>query len=75
MEEQQLKPCPFCGGVARIQAEYNVTKKAWYTQVKCVICYASSLVIKTQDDPNKQPDVFKKVSHVWNQRYIDIESL
>ena len=66
---EELKPCPFCGGEARIEIEYNETKKAWYTQAKCKTCFSKSLVIKTLDDPNKHPDVFNMIRRIWNKRY------
>lgn len=55
MEEQQLKPCPFCGGKAELgEAEYART----FFYAFCTSCFASIQSCKTTDEAIKQ----------WNTR-------
>lgn len=74
MNDEQLKPCPFCGGEASIgtikyDAEF-VAKQNWnqdvFYFVSCVLCSASTQQVtgaKTEADAASK----------WNRRYEDTE--
>lgn len=40
-EDFVIKPCPFCGGEARLEAYRNQRTQEWFIVVKCMTCRAS----------------------------------
>lgn len=67
MENIELKPCPFCGGMADFEKDYFCTKS--YFWVKCTECGAriasveESLYYCAKD----------KAIELWNKRRTDDE--
>ncbi|HJC89564.1 MAG TPA: Lar family restriction alleviation protein [Candidatus Mediterraneibacter excrementigallinarum] len=57
MSEIKLKPCPFCGGEAKLTG--NPYAEMWV--VECGICHALSDVCHTQEDAAEK----------WNRRESD----
>ena len=55
----KLKPCPFCGGEARIQSQFYDYMRFWG---ECKDCKASAYV-KAPDDDNR-----KGAIKAWNKR-------
>lgn len=65
----QLKPCPFCGGKAEIT---NVTESDGYchyetVKVKCTQCHASTIT-KTSDGYYGLYCSDEEIAGLWNQR-------
>jgi Lar family restriction alleviation protein len=62
-DEPELLPCPFCGGVAKLQ-EYDNAEQSWI--IICCGCHASSAIAVLRDKPIKQ-----KLANLWNARAGD----
>ena len=60
MTEQKLKPCPFCGGEAKICQE-----KGAYWEVACEDCYASVGVYNCYEDKGEAIEA-------WNKRVGEV---
>ena len=54
--ENQIKPCPFCGGKAHLLPAYHGSSKVWH--VVCSSCMASSMFNELPSTP----------IHYWNER-------
>lgn len=69
MKEIKLKPCPFCGGIPKIDESYRQWDGTYYlsTSIVCEVCGASSKEvwdIKTKDRNERINEVIEK----WNRR-------
>lgn len=54
--ENEIKPCPFCGGKAQLLPAYYGSSKVWH--VMCSRCMASSMFNESPSTP----------IHYWNKR-------
>lgn len=34
----ELKKCPFCGGIAKINEKYNTKTRLTFVEVTCLVC-------------------------------------
>ena len=63
----ELKPCPFCGGEARISADPEATRdsqgRLWAFTVVCDSCCATSGLTYSPD----------RATEAWNRRAEDAE--
>lgn len=66
MSERVLKPCPFCGGEAKIKTSVSYYKS--YAWGECVKCKASTKSI--YDIDNDGSFVFKAIEE-WNRRVTE----
>ena len=69
MKETELKPCPFCGGIAQIESRLREWDRMLYfsTYVQCVVCHAQSKEvwdIKEKDRSKRTVEVIE----AWNRR-------
>ena len=60
----ELKPCPFCGGNAKIHTDYSEKNAAYYVYLQCAKCYARSKTIKS----NMQIEENNEAVAAWNMR-------
>lgn len=66
----ELKPCPFCGGKARIDTEYDMDGFGNFHKVECSDCGASSKPhFATQG--NECPQYYQEVRDDWQNRTDD----
>ena len=66
---EQLKPCPFCGGKAKIQYGFPNQQGNRHKEVfvKCKVCNAKTKTIK-QYPFTKWEDCLKTAIYLWNRR-------
>jgi Lar family restriction alleviation protein len=57
---EKLKPCPFCGGEAKLTKQPNPVFNAWLCEIRCTKCHASPPVFYT----TSEDEIIKR----WNQR-------
>lgn len=69
----KLKPCPFCGGEARISTEYDMDGFGTFHQVKCTQCGASSRQHFCSHG-NEDPQYYSEVREDWQER-VDSEGV
>lgn len=50
MQNEPLKPCPHCGGIARINYEYTPGEAARRVVVVCSICGAKGKALPVEDE-------------------------
>lgn len=67
MMENELKPCPFCGGEAKY---FNGICTEWKPARAFCLVYCSECKVKTQDFDDKTGDFeYKsKATEAWNRR-------
>lgn len=65
MEEATLKPCPFCGGVARINPSYDGGALVFCTQCHCE---GEFMKDRNSDYPGHAKE---QAIEAWNTRYTD----
>lgn len=66
-----IKPCPFCGGVAKLRKGYSYNEREFYVFVKCSDCYAKSQAFKNPRHPaedNWESENCKAAAAAWNNR-------
>ena len=69
----KLKPCPFCGGEARITSEYDTDGFGTFHKVECRTCGASSKQHFVSRG-NDCPQYYQEGRDDWNMReLINIE--
>lgn len=57
-----LKPCPFCGGKARLFVNGGV-------RVICSKCYASTKILTDNINMECESNAVETVIEAWNRRY------
>lgn len=66
----ELKPCPFCGGEARIDTEYDMDGFGNFHKIECKSCGASSKAhFATQG--NECPQYYAEVRDEWQKRAVN----
>jgi len=70
--DEELKPCPFCGGEANLYRTYG--RYGWFITAQCEVCGARSKIFWTRSDPN-DPDFWEckaasKATVAWNRRKV-----
>lgn len=68
-EEIKLKPCPFCGGDARLW----VWSEGGGVCVRCTKCYCQTSTYSDDDLLNRLDSAVKRVIVAWNRRAKDAE--
>ena len=65
-----IKPCPFCGGMAILDSNYNYSKHLYYVSVKCDTCGAQGKAYKQIETPKTGlgPEAFRLAINAWNTR-------
>lgn len=68
----ELKPCPFCGGPAKVKAKYSKTKCRFFMRVVCLECGATSRTFSSLRDPGEEDTTAKEfIITLWNNRAED----
>lgn len=60
----ELKPCPFCGGKARLLVNDGV-------RVICSKCYVGTMILT--DDVVRETNAVEMVVEAWNRRASDAD--
>lgn len=66
-----LKPCPFCGGGASLNAKYTYRNKCWFVFVKCEICNGQGKTFRSNQcpaDDDWSNDACDSAINAWNMR-------
>ena len=82
MSEQELKPCPFCGGAAMLQITKNKSDQTAQTEqyyIQCVECKASSMKVTITEEQSIYADetdttiqtTVDNIIKAWNTRDRD----
>lgn len=82
MSEQELKPCPFCGGAAMLQITKNKTYQLPQTEqyfIQCVKCKASTMKVTITEEQRIYADetdttiqtTVDNIIKAWNTRDRD----
>ena len=62
----ELKPCPFCGGTAKLEAFYDIKNRHWDVAVECQECPAAIWIYEYPDR-----DVAEMyASEMWDRRNV-----
>lgn len=74
MKEIRLKPCPFCGGIPKIDEKYRQWDGVYYlsTSIICEVCGASSKEVWDINKKEKTERV-NEVIEKWNRRVKRID--
>jgi transcription elongation factor Elf1 len=51
MEQEQIKPCPHCGGMAALYSNYNRRTRSYFVFVKCEICGSQGKIYNSRQEP------------------------
>lgn len=67
---EDIKNCPFCGGLGEITSTWSNKKNANYVFVECVFCKTRTKGIKviSGDEPLKSKAAEYAIS-LWNRRF------
>jgi len=76
LKEFTLKPCPFCGGIAKIGITSDYESYYHWAKVYCTECF-----VKIEGTPSLDKDRIEDFSdeekreliHAWNMRYGEVE--
>lgn len=68
-ETTKLKPCPFCGGSARMASEHDMDGFGMFRYVECRQCHARSRP-KYHGNGNDCPQFYQEVRDAWNSRIL-----
>lgn len=69
----ELKPCPFCGGEAKIHKStecWGHGEYVGYAVVKCCKCFATGMKIYDREMPNNET-MERLAREAWNRRTND----
>ena len=69
MEEIKLKPCPFCGGIPKIEEKYKQWDGVYYSvnSIVCEVCGASSKEVCDINNKDRSERVYEVIEK-WNRR-------
>ena len=62
----KLKPCPFCGGEAKLK-NLGIGTGGWLITCKCG-SLMSTFARKAHDEPEIHKEIHKNVISAWNRR-------
>lgn len=65
---KDLKPCPFCGGKAKVKTQYSEKKDRWFSFVQCLDCFARSKTATAWRDPTDNLSLMDRATANWNMR-------
>ena len=65
----EIKPCPFCGGKARLIIKYSEKTESYFMRVKCYRCNAQSATYSDEAMPTDDSESKKSAIEAWNKRY------
>ena len=68
---QQIKPCPHCGGVSYLYANYSRKIGGYFVFVKCDICGAQGKIYSSKRDPDAdgwENEACVNAIAAWNMR-------
>lgn len=69
--DEYIKPCPHCGGSARLTANYSYKIRAFFVFCKCDICGAQAKIYSCKEDPAAAEwnnDTCADAIAAWNMR-------
>jgi Lar family restriction alleviation protein len=73
----ELKPCPFCGGDAKVMFNINSKNDVWFTFIKCEVCNAQGKTFAVGEHTELDDEevvekkvgrAAKKAAEAWNRR-------
>lgn len=70
----EFKPCPFCGGSARLLQSYGNRTESYYVFIKCHLCGAQTRALKSREEPaatNWENIACKNALIAWNRRAVE----
>lgn len=68
---EQMRRCPFCGGVGRLTASYSMTRGLYFVWVQCDFCGGRAKTYASPKGPEKhdwKTDGCIKAVSAWNMR-------
>ena len=70
MKNTELKPCPFCHGMAKLTSKNELWDSQLYcaTWIECEVCHAKSKEVWNTLYDNRPNDREKEVIEAWNRR-------
>ena len=69
MRDEELKPCPFCGGRAAVTFSHSERKHRYYLCVTCQECNAKSRSFSSFQNPESiHSDAERLAAMLWNRR-------
>ena len=66
--DTDLKPCPFCGGAARVVVSVDMANRATHYAVQCLNCGVMLLYKHGEGHPRKRYETRRDVVRAWNTR-------
>lgn len=66
-----IKPCPHCGGIACINANYSYKVRKYFVFVKCDICGAQAKIYTCDNHPSEEDwdnVACRDALNAWNMR-------
>ena len=67
----KIKPCPHCGGVAYLNANYSYKISRYFVFVKCDVCGAQGKVTACKESPDESDwnnTACRNAVDAWNMR-------
>ena len=70
MQEIKLKPCPFCGGIPKLEHKDEMWDSQIYraTYIQCEVCRAKTKEVWNTHYNDKPNEREKEVIEAWNRR-------
>lgn len=69
--DEELKPCPFCGGKAEIRTTYEVLKtttRSLFSYVRCERCFAQTWEYSYKNTEHTKAIPIESAIKAWNMR-------